>query len=209
MEAEDFCLSIFEVDDPSPKYRSSLTKKFLESGVKRLFITDLAPNISEDYVNLKRLWINSGISFLRRKYTIATDLKLTNIILGMISHSSCHPRCWCETSKNSLDQKGKQRTFKSLMNLFFDFFEADCDKKSAKNYGNVIHSPMISDDLDDTPVIEIIPPPELHLLTGPVNKMYSEMEAVWPAEEEWSKACNVKKEDYHGGTFAGNQVGNS
>ena len=50
----------------------------------------------------------------------------------------------------------------------------------------------------------VIPPPELHLLIGLVNKMYSELEAFWPACEEWLDLCNVKKEDYHGGTFAGN-----
>ena len=34
--------------------------------------------------------------------------------------------------------------------------------------------------------------------------MYDELEAVWPASEGWLKACNVKKEEYHGGSFAGN-----
>ena len=56
-----------------------------------------------------------------------------------------------------------------------------------------------------TPVICVIPPPELHLLMGPVNKMYSEMEAMWLASEEWLNSCNVQKEEYHGGTFAGNE----
>ena len=199
-----FCISFFDVDDPSPKTSSTLTKKFLESGVKRVIVIALAPNISEDYVNVRRLWLNSGVEKLHRKYTIATDLKLCNVLLGMMSHSSCHPCCWCEITKEALHKKGKQRTIESLMNLFFDFFDSKSDK-DAKKFGNVIHPPMISDDISDkTPVIAVIPPPELHLLIGPVNKMYSELEAFWPACEEWLDLCNVKKEDYHGGTFAGN-----
>ena len=35
--------------------------------------------------------------------------------------------------------------------------------------------------------------------------MYSALERIWPESEKWLKACNVKKEAYHGGTFAGNE----
>ena len=31
------------------------------------------------------------------------------------------------------------------------------------------------------------------------------MEKIWPESEEWLNVCNVKKEEYHGGTFAGNE----
>ena len=91
------------------------------------------------------------------------------------------------------------------MNLFWDFFDSKKDKKEAKNYGNVIHPPIICDNIeDDTPVICVIPPPELHLLMGTVNKMYTSLEQEWPESEEWLDACNVKKEEYHGGSFSGN-----
>ena len=47
--------------------------------------------------------------------------------------------------------------------------------------------------------------PELHLMMGPLNKMFNEMEKVWPESERWLDSCSVKKEEYHGGTFAGNE----
>ena len=79
------------------------------------------------------------------------------------------------------------------------------DSKDAKLYGNVIHPPINSDNLEDsTHVIEIIPPPELHLLIGPVITLNNELEQVWPQFQDWLKACNVKKTDYHGGSFEGN-----
>ena len=92
------------------------------------------------------------------------------------------------------------------MNLFWDFFESRKKKSEAKKFGNVIHPPIICDNIDDTtPVILLIPPPELHLLIGPVNKLYTALESVWPESENWLKSCNVKKEEYHGGSFAGNE----
>ena len=35
--------------------------------------------------------------------------------------------------------------------------------------------------------------------------MYSGLEKVWPESDRWLKACNVRKIDYHGGSFAGNE----
>ena len=168
-------------------------------------MTTLVPNVSEAYVNVKRLWLNSGIDQLTRKYTIATDLKLCNVLRGVMNRSSCHPCCWCDAKRDALHRKGEQRTIGSLLSLFFDFFESKKDKKEAKHFGNVIHPPMLSDDVySNTPVISIIPPRELHLLIGPVNKLFDEMEEVWPEAEVRLKRCNVKREDYHGGSFNGN-----
>ena len=41
-------------------------------------------------------------------------------------------------------------------------------------------------------------------MLGPVNHLYDEMSKVWPGSEAWLKACFVKKEEYHGGAFEGN-----
>ena len=107
--------------------------------------------------------------------------------------------------KNQLKKKGTRRTIASLNNLFWDFFEAHVDKSEAKGYGNVIHPPIISDSLEDTtPVIKVLPPPEMHLLISPVNTLYTGLEKGWPESEEWLNACNVKKVEYHGGQFEGN-----
>ena len=138
-----FCISIFDIDDPSPNSKTSLAKKFLESGVKRILIIGIAPNVSEDYVNVKRLWLSCGLDNLRQRYTLATDLKLCNIILGMMGHSSCHPCCWCDVVKEDLRKKGKPRTPRNLMGLFFKYFDSHAKKKDAKEYGNVIHPPML------------------------------------------------------------------
>ena len=79
--------------------------------------------------------MEAGIDMLERKFTIATDLKLCNILLGLMSHSSCHPCCWCDIKKDDLRNNGVLRTIKSLMDLFWSFFEARVDRDAAKDYG--------------------------------------------------------------------------
>ena len=60
---------------------------------------------------------------------------------------------------------------------------------------------MVTGD-DETPLILMVPPPELHLLIGPVNTLHSAM--CGNESERWLSLCNVKKTEYHGGSFAGN-----
>ena len=95
------CLSIFDINDPSPKASSAMS-------------------------------MNYGVENLKKKFTVATDLKLCNILLGMMNHSSCHPCAWCDITKDLLHKKGNQRTISSLMNLFWEFFDSRSEKKDAK-----------------------------------------------------------------------------
>ena len=190
----------------SSSSEKTLSKKFKDSGVKKVIILGIAPGVEELYNNVKKLWVNIGLHNLERPFTIATDLKLCNVLLGLMTHSSMHPCCWCDIDKNNLAKKGKQRTFESLNDLFWMFFDSQASKENAKEYGNVIHLPMIVENVDpSTPVINVVPPPELHLMLGPVNHMYDQMNKVWPQSDDWLKSCFVrKKKDYHGGAFEGN-----
>ena len=174
------CASVFDIDNPILKMSGALSKTFPKSGVKKNFTIGLVPDVPEDYVNVKWLWTTCGVEHLRN-YTVATDLKLCNILLGMMNHSSCHPCAWYGITKEALHKKGNQRTISSLMNLFWDFFESRNEKSEAKKFGNVIHPPILCDNIDnETPVIFLLPQPVLHLLIEPVNKMYAALESLWP-----------------------------
>ena len=37
-----------------------------------------------------------------------------------------------------------------------------------------------------------------------MNTLYDGLEKVWPQSQDWLKACNVRKTEYHGGSFEGN-----
>ena len=179
-------------------------KEFKNSGVKKCFIIGIVPNILENYFNLKRLWLNVGVNELNRPFTVASDLKLCNILLGLMSHSSLHPCCWCDVEKNKMNSKGSQRTIASLKNLFWTYLDDGAEKQKAKYYRNVIHLPLFNNVPDDTPVLCVVPPPELHLMTGPVNNMFRALKEAWPQADSWLQRCSIYRECLHGGSFTGN-----
>ena len=130
-------ISLFDIDNTIRKTSCALSKKFFESDVKKTFIIGLVPDVSEGYVNVKRLWMY-GNEYLRN-YTVATDLKLCNTLLGMLNPSSCHRYGWYDITKDALQKKGNRCTISSLMNFFWHFFESRNQKLEAKKFGNVIH----------------------------------------------------------------------
>ena len=72
---------------------------------------------------------------------------------------------------------------------------------------NCVHEPLFWDGTDamkDELMLHLIPPAELHLLLGPVNTMYSELDELWPGADAWAKSCHAFKEGLHGGEFNGN-----
>ncbi len=145
-----------------------------DGSVKRLVIIALVPNIPENYDNAKIILDKLKINELPLPYTLATDLKLANIICGLMSHGSTHPRTWCDISKTQLQlgMTGNVRTIGSLKAAYRRWVSAGSNKADAKLYGNVVHLPLIPED-DMTIVMHIIPPPELHLFIGPVTKLYN------------------------------------
>ena len=86
-----------------------------------------------------------------------------------MSHSSMHPCCWCDVDKYHLHEKGTERTFASICKLLGGYFDARVDKSKARDYGNVVHLPLINIQDDTTSVLHVVPPPELHLMLGHAN----------------------------------------
>ncbi len=194
-------------DENQPKMMRRLDETFKDSSVKKSMIVAIAPEVQENYCNIKRLWLEAGLGAFSRQFVIATDLKLINILLGLMSHSSVHPCSWCDVVKENLEWCGKSRTVGNMLDLFWGYFDARALKKDASLYGNVIHPNMFSGcgEIDEsTTIISLVPPPELHLLLGPVNKMFDEMLKIWPGAEEWSDKLFLKRAEYHGLQFDGN-----
>ena len=73
---------------------------------------------------------------------------------------------------------------------------------------NCVHEPLFYDGTDrlkDELFLFLVPPAELHLLIGPVNTMYKELEDLWPEGiDTWAKDCHAFKQGLHGGEFNGN-----
>ena len=129
-----------------------------------------------------------------------------------MSHSSTQPCCWCDVRKDNLSNRGVSRRIENMMALFRDYCEAKAVRKSEKAarkdaqiYGNVTYPNMFARGTIDrsTPIILLVPPPELHLLIGPVNMVYNELSKVWPTCQQWIERLHIKREDYHRGSFNG------
>ena len=123
----------------------------------------------------------------------------------MTTHSRMHPCTWCNVNKHNLENRGVPRTARSLKDCFWRFFESGSQRPAAKQFDNVVH-PCIFAGSDDDLVMDHLPPPELHLLIGPVATLYSGLRSEWPGASDWLKACNVECENYHVQSFTGNSA---
>lgn len=65
---------------------------------------------------------------------------------------------------------GKLRTFGSLATWHQKYMQDGCPHKSMMLYKNVINASLLEEDPEKR-VLDVIPPPELHLLMG-VNKVF-------------------------------------
>ena len=50
--------------------------------------------------------------------------------------------------------------------------EAGANMKDAKKHGNVVHPPLLRGEPNQL-VLDLLPPPELHLMLGSVNTIFS------------------------------------
>lgn len=205
-----FCLSVqskdsFEFHEGDADKRSSA---FKDSGVKKLFVIAIAQNIPENHNNINVIWERLQINkFLTkdRDGTVSTDLKVANIIFGLMSHTSSHPCTWCLSKRISLDTIGEMRTIARCNENFKEFNDANKIKKNPKKFHNSVNMPIVQSDKEL--ILHILPPPELHLLIGSTNHMYNHMLAEFSSiATMWAKQCHVYRVDVYRGVmgFEGN-----
>lgn len=202
------CCSVVELLDDEDKNSSLKTNKklkiFKDSGVKKLLILAIAASTQENYDNVSKLW--SLLEMNKFKGTFAADLKLINILLGIMPHSSSYPCAWCNSHKNELHLCGVYRTIRDLLKNYEDWKNAGAVKKDAKKFKSCINPPVFSNTPKDTLVLDLVPPPELHLMLGVVNTIMSYMLIECKLDAtEWIEKCHVQQEVTRNGTsFTGN-----
>ena len=97
------CLNIVSLDEKTTtskraRYSDGVASKLFKStSVKKLIILALAPGVLETHQNMFLLWelLRVSDSFKTKHPRFSTDLKMANVLLGLMSHSSCHPCSWC------------------------------------------------------------------------------------------------------------------
>ena len=73
--------------------------------------------------------------------------------------------------RSDIGAKGQPRSLEGLQQAFTAFVNSGGNRQQAKHFGNVIHMPILSGE-PHTLVIDLLPPPELHLLLGGVNTLF-------------------------------------
>lgn len=177
-------LSILSRDPPPARSSNS----FKDSGVKRLHIIALAPNLPEKYEYISLIW-NNLLNLNALEYTVAGDLKIINVIVGIMAHSSSYPCPYCEIAKKDLAvQAGIPRTIGRIK----EHSDKRAESIKRSDHASCIHAPLVSGD-DADMILEICPPPPLHIKLGIVNAVFKAVEKRNPDWADlWAHKAQVR-----------------
>ena len=141
-------------------------------------------DIPENYRNLSIIHNKLKIHLIPHHYKIVSDLKLYNIILGLMECGSRHGCYICKGLKNAAGvwEKGELRHLEDLIATVTLWEEESGLREKLKEYHNVQHVPLLQtptaklldNDYSDTLTLTLTPPPPLHVIKlGPVNHLWN------------------------------------
>ena len=187
-------------DEPSMKKLCIPRKEANQTGVKKVTILASAPGVSETYNNVSLFLQKVQTSQVWCTWT--GDLKMANVMAGIMSCSSSHPCVYCETQckQGKWGDRGTLRTVGSIKDQRSKWIESGGVKEKAKQFSNCVEQSLLSfpDENPETKILSVFPPPALHLKLV-VNHFICQLEKVWPNVGEWIGSLNIKYEPYHGG----------
>lgn len=140
---------------------------FKNGGVKKLFIIAISPNLSEKYANISPIWTEL-LKLHELEHLVAGDLKIINIIIGTMAHSSKNPCSYCETPNGITRTKGSTKEhYKRKMKMI------------GKNFASCVNAPLVS-GTDADKILSLCPLPPLHITLGIVNTIFKSLEKKAP-----------------------------
>ena len=164
------CWNAIPQPTPNSNAQAKETRKgFLDSGVKRLIILAIVPAASESNENVGAILKSLKISSI--SFCLCSDLKLCNICIGKQSHASKFPCTWCGACA-PYDQEMPLYTLGHIRKNVRDFRSEGMPLKKAQQFQNCIDMPLLEGP-DSAIILDCIPPPELHLMLGVVNKIFT------------------------------------
>ena len=180
-----------------------------DSGAKKSIVLFAAQQVEENHSNLA-LAI-SEINLDQIDYKMSMDLKCSNIVNGLQTHSSRHPCVYghCKKLKNGLWEEGEMRTVEEINKINKSWIEeTNADPSKLKTFFNCKNANIIKENgTGVTKVLEMCPPPPLHTAKlGPTNDLMNLLEKVCPEEvKKFLIENHITKEGYHGGELEGGQ----
>lgn len=170
-----------------------------DTGVKMLFLLAVVPGIPEKFKNVSQVWNLLQLNNL--KIFVAADLKMINILLGLMGHSSTYPCPYCVTMKRFLSTKCDQsRTIENINENFEKWKGNGSQEKLSKNFFNCVNKPILT-GYDNNNTVVICPPPVLHITLGIVNAVHKAVKICDPViAEQWAIKSNCKRHSQFGFT---------
>ena len=141
-------LTMYDVDKLLDKTECRRTRsrgigsgpEFRLTGRKKIFILAIAPSVKETYKNCCIFCCKGQLNQL--DFTFTGDLKVFNIVGGIMSCSSKQPCIYCEASREDgiWQCNAPLRTFNSVKMKYLEWQAASGCKEKAKFYGNCVGS---------------------------------------------------------------------
>ena len=133
------------------KFNESQSGTSKDTGIKKLLILFISPQVSEIYENLRIIFQKLNLACLGIK--VSMELKLANMIIGIQTHGAQHPCCYCETT-SGVWEKAPERTLGNIRANFLSWKQNGSNYANAKKYKNCVHPPLLN-GTDNTAVIDL------------------------------------------------------
>ena len=168
-----------------------------DTSTKQAIILAYVDDIPENHFNLSKILNKLQVHMMSYHHSIVGDLKLYNIILGLMECGSRHGCPFCKGKKGPDGKwvKGENRTLESIANDHTLWELESGEKNELKQYFNAIREPilkapnakLLENNYSETKTLLLTPIPPLHVIRlGPVNKIWqglSQKETFGKVEE--------------------------
>ena len=154
-----------------------------DTSTKRAIILAYVDDVPETHFNLSKILNSLKVHMMKYHHTIVGDLKLYNIILGLMECGSRHGCYICKGKKgpDGIWIAGEYRSIENILNDHTLWQMESGIKNDLKEYFNAIHEPIVKasnaklleNDHSETKTLLLTPIPPLHVIKlGPVNKIW-------------------------------------
>ena len=135
------------------------------------------------------------------------------ILLHLTGNNGKYSCCYCEAFRLSQGvwiENAKWRTIEEIIKNYEDWeITTNKNKDKVKDFFNCAGKPLVDPKLgnvDHTFVFDYLCLPSLHLVLGPFNKLWKELEILEPRINDVALGLNCVREEYFGKTFEGNET---
>ena len=174
---------------------SAPKNSFKHSGVKKLLLAAVVTCCPENHHNQKTMIQSLGMEGLEWGTTV--DLKMAMCLIGKAGGQPTYGCPYCDMAKPYVASEFNLLKLKHLVELHESFVAAGSKNKDQAKFQNCVNPNLLSGDPESL-ILEIIFPPELHLIIGVVDKHSQGSEKVfgWDWVDKYMKKVNIVRKSY-------------